>query len=232
MPPVRPSCPLVLRSLLDPVSSLRIALGWQAAVSTTQREERRAMVNIVQGAALQPFAGQAMSRHDLPGPGPKAFKILRGMQQTSYLVSTGVYDCAVLTIILPRQVLPRQPGVRVTIGGQTAQRRGSRHGPLQPVQWSEAVGNRCAVPVLSGRSRGLCERPHGRNLLQLRGTPTLHPSFGEHGRACRPWPAADRHPWLWCCVPSGSSDQGGSDLPLPRWATQRVASLDLIVTSA
>ncbi len=76
------------------------------------------MVNIVQGAALQPFAGQALPRHDLPGPGPKAFKILRGTQQTSYLVSTGVYDCAILTIILPRQVLPRQPGVRVTIGGQ------------------------------------------------------------------------------------------------------------------
>ena len=61
------------------------------------------MVASVRGLALQTFGGNAQPRHTIPGPGPTAFKMIDGMDRATYLVSPGVFDCAILTVVLPSQ---------------------------------------------------------------------------------------------------------------------------------
>lgn len=59
------------------------------------------MVARVIGPALQAFVGNAQPQHTIPGPGPDAFKLIGGADRMTYLVSPGVYDCAILTVFLP-----------------------------------------------------------------------------------------------------------------------------------
>src|SRR5262245_35118903 len=58
------------------------------------------MVMTVAGPPLTKSAGAAQPRHAIPGPGPNALKMFPGNDVTTWLVSTGVIDCAILTIVL------------------------------------------------------------------------------------------------------------------------------------
>src|SRR4029453_1549178 len=59
-----------------------------------------AMVMIVAGPPLTKFAGRAKPDYPIPGPGPKALHICKANDMTTWLVSPGVIDCAILTIVL------------------------------------------------------------------------------------------------------------------------------------
>jgi hypothetical protein len=58
------------------------------------------MVIAVAGPPLTKFAGQSQPRHVISGPGEDALKMFAGNDLTTWLVSTGVVDCAILTILL------------------------------------------------------------------------------------------------------------------------------------
>lgn len=58
------------------------------------------MVTTVAGPSLTKFAGQAQPRHEIPGPGAHALHMFPGDDVTTWLVSPGVIDCAILTILL------------------------------------------------------------------------------------------------------------------------------------
>jgi hypothetical protein len=58
------------------------------------------MVMTVAGPPLTKFTGQAQPRHEIPGPGANALNIFAGDDLTTWLVSPGVVDCAILTIVL------------------------------------------------------------------------------------------------------------------------------------
>lgn len=59
------------------------------------------MVMSVRGPALQAFVGNAQPQRTISGPGPTAFKMIDGTDRATYLVSPGVFDCAILTVVLP-----------------------------------------------------------------------------------------------------------------------------------
>jgi hypothetical protein len=65
------------------------ALGWE-----------QAMVTIVAGPALTKFSGHAQPQQSLPGPGSNAYQMIPETDLTTWLVAPGVFDCAILTIIL------------------------------------------------------------------------------------------------------------------------------------
>jgi hypothetical protein len=52
------------------------------------------------GRALTPFIGSAQPQHSIAGPGRDAFKMIPGTDRATYLVSPGVFDCAILTLVL------------------------------------------------------------------------------------------------------------------------------------
>jgi len=58
------------------------------------------MVTTVAGPPLTKFAGQAQPRHEIPGPGADALKMIAATDRATWLVSPGVVDCAILTIAL------------------------------------------------------------------------------------------------------------------------------------
>lgn len=64
------------------------------------------MAQIVIGLALNDFLGNAQARHTIPGPGSNAYHMIAGADRTTFLVSPGVYDCAILCVLLPA----RAPG--------------------------------------------------------------------------------------------------------------------------
>jgi hypothetical protein len=49
---------------------------------------------------LTTFVGGAQPQHSILGPGRDAFKMFPGTDRATYLVSPGVFDCAILTIVL------------------------------------------------------------------------------------------------------------------------------------
>jgi hypothetical protein len=65
---------------------------------TVRREQ--AMVMTVAGPPLTKFAGAAHPRRSIPGPGANAHEMVAGDDLTTWLVSPGVVDCAILTIVL------------------------------------------------------------------------------------------------------------------------------------
>jgi hypothetical protein len=58
------------------------------------------MVTTIAGAPLTRFAGHAQPRREIKGPGPDAVEMVPGTDVMTWLVSPGVVDCAILTIIL------------------------------------------------------------------------------------------------------------------------------------
>src|SRR6476469_6612413 len=58
------------------------------------------MVTTVAGPPLTQFAGIAQPQRAITGPGPNALQMLPGNDVTTWLVSPGVVDCAILTIVL------------------------------------------------------------------------------------------------------------------------------------
>jgi hypothetical protein len=60
----------------------------------------------LRGPALQTFTGNAQPQHSISGPGPDAYKTIDATDRTTFLVSPGVYDCAILTVVLPNRPRP------------------------------------------------------------------------------------------------------------------------------
>ena len=58
------------------------------------------MVMIVAGPPLTQFAGHAHPQLAISGPGSNAYQMFPANDVTTWLVSPGVYDCAILTIAL------------------------------------------------------------------------------------------------------------------------------------
>jgi hypothetical protein len=58
------------------------------------------MVMTVAGPPLTKFAGHAQPQHTIAGPGSNALQMIPGNDVTTWLVSPGVVDCAILTIVL------------------------------------------------------------------------------------------------------------------------------------
>jgi hypothetical protein len=58
------------------------------------------MVMAIAGPPLTNFVGQAQPRREIDGPGQNAHRMIPGNDLTTWLVSPGVYDCAILTIVL------------------------------------------------------------------------------------------------------------------------------------
>jgi hypothetical protein len=71
------------------------------------------MVMIVAGPPLTQFAGHAHPQLAISGPGSNAYQMFPANDVTTWLVSPGVYDCAILTIALATT----RPGGAV-IGGR------------------------------------------------------------------------------------------------------------------
>ena len=58
------------------------------------------MVTTVAGPPLRQFAAHAQPQRAIPGPGSNALQMIPGNDVTTWLVSPGVVDCAILTIVL------------------------------------------------------------------------------------------------------------------------------------
>jgi hypothetical protein len=63
------------------------------------------MPQIVQGEPLDTFAGTIQARHDIKGPGSESYKAFQRSDQQTYLISTGVIDCAILAVVRPNVVI-------------------------------------------------------------------------------------------------------------------------------
>jgi hypothetical protein len=85
------------------------------------------MAMIVQGQPLGAFAGNIQAQHPIPGPGPDAYKMIPGTDQQTYLVSPGVYDCAILAVVLPGVVINGPPGEPKIGGHRGTGARGMAH---------------------------------------------------------------------------------------------------------
>lgn len=84
------------------------------------------MALIVRGDPLETFAGNIQAQHSIAGPGPDAYKMLHGLDRQTFLVSPGVYDCAILAVVLPNVVVNGPRGL--VIGGhRAAGARGMAH---------------------------------------------------------------------------------------------------------
>jgi hypothetical protein len=70
------------------------------------------MVTIVAGPPLTILSGHAQPQLGIPGPGSNAYQMFPASDVTTWLISPGVYDCAILSIALAMT----GPGGRV-IGG-------------------------------------------------------------------------------------------------------------------
>src|SRR5688572_1832628 len=55
----------------------------------------------LRGPALLNFTGNPQPQYAITGPGANAYKIIDSTDGATYLVSPGVYDCAILTVVLP-----------------------------------------------------------------------------------------------------------------------------------
>jgi hypothetical protein len=72
----------------------------QRNVPAQSDESKQAMVTTVAGPPLTKFTGLAQPQRAIPGPGSNALQMIPANDVTTWLVSPGVVDGAILTIVL------------------------------------------------------------------------------------------------------------------------------------
>ena len=150
------------------------------------------MVMTVAGPPLTKFAGHAQPQHTIAGPGSNALQMIPGNDVTTWLVSPGVVDCAILTIVLGTT----RPGGAVwwaPSGGRPSHGPGGypRHGALQSLQRPTrpaitALFNSC----LAGQTATVNDLMVA-ILFNAWGSPTIHQPVGDSrwpGRPCTAFP--------------------------------------------
>jgi hypothetical protein len=150
--------------------------------------------------SLKAFAvdSGSIAKETLPGPGPDAFKALLALDTFTYLVSPGVYDCAILTVYYPQQAPApliigrhRKPGFWSKVGFRFMAHFNPFSGPRKDTfrDFFAEVGQKVDLNILtiSIAYNELAKRPYTDQLIKLLSdaAPAI-PSVDVYGFAGKP----------------------------------------------
>ena len=192
------------------------------------------MVTTVAGPPLTKFTGHAQPQQALLGPGSNAYQMIPEDDVTTWLVSPGVVDCAILTIVVGTTraggevIGGHRPG-----GGEAMARgvvRAMAHfnpfsGPRAPA--ITALFNSCLagltatvnnLTVAISFNAG-AHRPYTNQLVTVVG-------------AGRPCTALPHDVWLRRRIAGGPGHKNGHDLPVTRGQAQRVTAITGLRTAS